>query len=362
MNRKFTKAFFTAVLIAAIVLSLAPSTPASAQAPKKKFTVLWSIYAGWQPWDYAQRSGILKKWADKYNIQIDLRRMDYLPSVEALVAKKADACVMTNMEALDMPATAGVNVTSIIAGDFSNGNDALLVRNNLSIKGLAKKDIFLVELSVSHYLLARCLNMNGMQESDVNIINTSDSDIAPAFIANKPQQAVITWNPLVMQILQEPGITKIFDSSQIPGEILDLMVVRNDVLKANPDFGKALVGAWYEVMDIMSKRGPTAESALAIMAESAGCSVTEYKQQLKTTAMYYTPQSAADFTSSEEIKQKMDYVRNFCFKHNLLGENAKSVDDIGIQYPDGTVQGSKANVRFIFDASFMRMAAEGKLK
>jgi NitT/TauT family transport system substrate-binding protein len=322
----------------------------------------WSVYAGWTPYYYMNKAGILRKWADKYGISIKVQRFDYAPSLDAFVARNIDACAMTNMEALDMPASAGVSTKLIIMGDFSNDNDAVLVRKNLQIKDLAGKQIYLCQGTVSHYLLARCLSMNKMQESAVTIVNVSDSEIQNAFISNKDQQAVVTWNPMVMGILQEPGVTKIFGSAQIPGEIMDLMAVRTDVLNANPNFGKALAGAWYEVMDIMAKRGPSSESALAVMAESAGCSLTEYKNQLKTTAMYYTPQSAYDFTASAEIKQKMDLVRNFCFTHRLLGENAKSVDDIGILYPDGTFQGDKKNVQLIFDASFMQMAAEGKLK
>ncbi len=354
---------FTKYLVAVLVALFAILTLSSglARANPEKFKVAWSIYAGWQPWDYANRSGILKKWADKYNIEIELIRMDYIPSVEAYVAKKVDACVMTNMEALDMPAASGITTTVVIMGDFSNGNDAILTRDGLGIKELKGEEIYLVELSVSHYLLARALEMSNMKESDVTLVNTSDSDIAPAFIANKSQKAVITWNPLVMQILQEPGIGKIYDSSQIPGEILDMMVARTEVLNKNPELGKALAGAWYEVMGIMSQRGATADEAMSIMAESAGCSLTEYKMQLKTTAMFYKPQQAVDYTRSDEIKQKMNYVRNFCFAHGLLGENARSVDEVGIKYPDGTIQGDQGNVQMIFDASFMELAADNKL-
>ncbi len=43
---------------------------------------------------------------------------------------------MTNMEALDMPAASGVPTTAILVGDYSNGNDALLVRNGLQLKDL----------------------------------------------------------------------------------------------------------------------------------------------------------------------------------------------------------------------------------
>ncbi len=357
---KFSRIAAIFLMVIFTFVCVAP-TSSFAKNDSKKFDIVWSIYAGWQPWDYASQSGILKKWADKYGIKIVLKRMDYVPSIEALVAKQADGCVMTNMEALDMPAASGISVTSSITGDFSNGNDCGLSRDNLTIQQWKGQKVYLVELSVSHYLMARQLEKAGLSENDVTIVNTSDSDIGPAFIADKNQKCVVTWNPIVMQIMQTPGISKTFCSSDIPGEILDLMVIRTDVLLANPELGKALAGAWYEVMSIMTQRGPAADKALSVMAASAGCSLTEYKQQLKTTAMFYTAKEAADYTEGSEIKTNMDRVRNFCFKHKLLGDNAKSPDKVGIKYPDGTVQGDKNNVKFIFDASFMKMAAEGKL-
>jgi NitT/TauT family transport system substrate-binding protein len=327
----------------------------------KKFKVAWSIYSGWQPWDYADQSKILEKWAKKYGIEIELIKMDYIPSVEAYVAGQVDACVMTNMEALDMPAASGVTSTVLLLGDYSNGNDALLTRDNLQVKDLAGKEVNLVELSVSHYLLSRALEKNGLKESDVTIVNTSDSDIAPAFISNTSQKAVVTWNPLVMEIKKQADVQQIYVSADLPGEILDLMVVKTAVLKDNPELGNALAGAWYEVMAIMKKEDKAAEEALAIMAESAGCSLQDYKEQLKTTAMFYTPKSALSYAKSKAVIQSMDYVRKFCFSHGLLGENATSYDQIGIQYPNGEIQGDKNNIQLYFDSSFMEKAANATL-
>ena len=344
-------------------LALALTLPLAGQAAaKEKFTVAWSIYVGWMPWEYAGDSGILKKWAEKYDIEIELIRMDYIPSVEAYVAGQVDACVMTNMECLNMPAASGIDSTALIMGDYSNGNDAILTRGGVGVKDLAGKSVNLVELSVSHYLLARALEKNGIEEKDLEVVNTSDADIGPIFLADTSQQVVVTWNPMVMEIEQAPGVDKIFTSADIPGEILDMMVVRTDALKKSPALGKALAGAWYEVMGVMSKRGPQAEAAIAAMAESSEATSTEFKNQLKTTAMFYTPQAAVDYTGSEEIKEKMNFVRQFCFDHGLLGEGVKSVDIVGIQYPDGTVQGDKKNVKMRFDTTYMQMAAKGELK
>jgi NitT/TauT family transport system substrate-binding protein len=337
--------------------------PAFAQKPT--FTVGWSIYAGWTPYHYMQKSGLLKKWADKYGITIKVQRFDYAPSLDAFVARNIDACTMTNMEALDMPAASGVPTTVILIGDYSNGNDALLVRNGLQMKDLVGKKMLLVEKTVSEYLFDRALSLSSMRDEikQVRMINTSDSDIQSAFLSDSSVSAVVTWKPMLSQISQQKGIRSLFNSSQIPGEILDLTVVRTDVLE-RPDgqkFAKALAGAWYEMMSLMAAQGPAADKVLGSIAEGSGDTLTSYKEQLSTTKMFYQPDAATSFGKSGDLKQKMALVRQFCFEHGLLGKNIASVDDVAIRYPDGSVQGKKDRVRLSFDTAYMQMAAESKL-
>ncbi|MGH7449933.1 MAG: putative urea ABC transporter substrate-binding protein [bacterium] len=363
-NKTFISVFAIGLLIViALTLVFARSAMTFAQNKKPKFTLMWSIYVGWMPWPYAAESGIIKKWADKYGIEIDVRQADYIPSIEAYVAGKADACVMTNMECLDMPAASGIDNTVVVVGDFSNGNDVLYTRDNLQVPQLRGKQVALVELSVSHYLLVRALEIkgNGLTEKDVKILNTSDADIAPVFVSNPSQKAVVTWNPMALEIEQTPGVKRVFDSAAIPGEILDLLVVKTEVLKKNPQLGKALAGAWYEIMSIMSTRSPEADKAIARMAELSGATPASFKQQLKTTAMYYRAHDAVAFTQSPELFRNMDFVRKFCFDHKLLGENATSVDQVGIQFPDGRILGDSKSVRMRFSTEHMQMAADGKL-
>ena len=68
-------------------LCLFLSLAATAIAQKPAFTVGWSVYAGWTPYHYLNKSGILRKWADKYGINIKVQRFDYAPSLDAFVAK-----------------------------------------------------------------------------------------------------------------------------------------------------------------------------------------------------------------------------------------------------------------------------------
>ncbi len=350
----------------ALVLALF-CCPLLAQAEPPTFTVGWSVYAGWNPYFYMQKSGILKKWADKYGVVIKVQRFDYAASLDSFVAKNIDACTMTNMEALDMPAAAGVDSTVVLTGDYSNGNDQVLVRGGLNFQTLSTQRVMLVQKTVSEYVLERgmVLNGQGSQLGKLKLVNTSDSDIVPAFANNASNQVVVTWKPLVSQILMDKNVHTLFDSSKIPGEILDLLVVRSEVLR-RPDgsgqrFAKAITGAWYETMQKMTTAGPMQDQALKVSASAGGDSIDSYREQLKTTALFSSPKSAVEFTTGATIKEKMDLVRKFCFAHGLLGKGTSSVDDVAIQYPDGSVQGKKDRVRLRFDAAYMQAAEQGKL-
>ena len=356
---------FAACGIALLLAFVVCWSAVPAQAAPPTFTVGWSVYAGWNPYFYMAKSGILKRWADKYGVVIKVQRFDYSASLDAFVAKNIDACTMTNMEALDMPAAAGVDSTVVLVGDYSNGNDAVLARNNLTLAQLPSKPILLVQKTVSEYLLERAMVLNGLESQlpRLKLLNTSDSDIVGAFLGDKSNQVAVTWKPLVSNIVdQDKGVKSLFDSSHIPEEILDLLVVRTDVLK-RPDgsglkFAKAIAGAWYETVAQIA-----AANAAAISGSAAASSdsVASYKEQLRTTFLYSSPQAAAQFTQSGELKQKMDLVRQFCFHHGLLGQNVQSVDDVAILYPDGAIQGKKDRVRLRVDATYMQLAAQGKL-
>lgn len=349
-------------LIAALALSAAALgvTPADA-APKKSFEIAWTIYVGWMPWPYAAEAGIVKKWADKYGIEIKVTQInDYVESINQYTAGKFDGVTLTNMDALTIPAAGGVDTSAVIVGDFSNGNDGIVAKGAKSIADLKGESINLVELSVSHYLLARALEASGMSEKDVKVVNTSDADIVAAFKA-PDVKTVVTWNPLLAEAKAEPGVTPLFDSAKIPGEIIDVLAVNTETLKDNPDFGKALAGIWYETIALVADPGEKGRQARAAMGKQSGTDLAGYDAQLEATKLFAKPSEAVAFTTGADIVKTMDLVRSFSFDHGLLGEGAKSKDAVGIGFAGGKTLGDAANVKLRFDPTFMQMAADGKL-
>ena len=349
------------LLAAAAALTLSAPIPAFAQE-KTDFRIAWSIYVGWMPWGYLAESGIMDKWAEKYGITVEIVQInDYVESINQYTAGAFDGVSATNMDTLSIPAGGGVDTTALIIGDYSDGNDAVILKGEGALEDLAGKPVNLVELSVSHYLLARALDSVGLAERDLDgVVNTSDADMIAAY-ATPDVEAVVTWNPLVAEILEQPGATKLFDSSDIPGEIIDLMVVNTEVLEANPDFGKALVGAWYELMGIMSSDTDEGIAARTAMAEASGTDLAGYDAQLASTEMFYEPGAAVSFAEDAALKETMVNVAAFLFDKGILGEGAPSADFVGVQYPHGATTGDPNNIKLRFNTEYMLMAADGGL-
>jgi len=353
--------FLKRTIAAAALAAVTVTAPAALAEEKTDFKLAWSIYVGWMPWGWAADTGIVDKWAEKYGITIEVVQFnDYIESINQYTAGAFDGVTATNMDTLAIPSVGGIDTTALLIGDFSNGNDALLLKGTDSLEDVLGQDVNLVELSVSHYLLARALQSLGKTERDINVVNTSDADMIAAW-QTPDVTAAVTWNPLVAEIAAMPDAHKVFTSADIPGEIIDLTVVNTETLADNPAFGKALAGAWYETMSIMASDTEAGREARAAMGAASGTDLAGYDMQLDSTKMFYDPADAAAFARSEDLPKTMDAVRTFLFDHGLLGVGAPSPDVVGIAYPDGSVQGDEGNITFRFATEYMDAAANGDL-
>jgi NitT/TauT family transport system substrate-binding protein len=343
------------------VLATAACSQGPSEAPKRtEFNIGWSIYAGWMPWPYAQQAGIVKKWADKYGLKINIVQVnDYVESVNQYTAGKLDGVTVANMDALTIPAAGGKDTSAIIVGDYSNGNDGILMKGAGELQAIKGQSVNLVELSVSHYLLARGLNSVGLQLKDVKTVNTGDADIVGAF-ASPDVKVAVAWNPQLTSMKAQPGAKEVFSSADIPGEILDLLCVDTATLKANPNLGKALAGIWYETTALMVRQDAQGKAARAAMAKLAGSTPEAFDSQLSTTYLYSDPKAAVAATDAPALLTTMTRVRDFSFSKGLF-KGATSADAVGMAFPGGKTLGDAQHVTLRFDDSFMKMAADGKL-
>jgi NitT/TauT family transport system substrate-binding protein len=348
-----------ACALALILATSASLTPAHAE---KSFKIAWSIYTGYMPWPYAEHTGIIAKWAKKYGIKIELVQInDYVESINQYTAGQFDGVTATTMDGLTIPAAGGVDTTILLLGDYSNGNDGIVLKGKgKSMADLKGKKINLVQYSVSHYMLARAFEKYGVKMEDVKLQNIADADFIAAF-QTKDVDAVVAWNPAFIEIEKLPDISVVYKSNEMPGELLDILMVNSKTLKENPELGKALTGAWFETLDILKAKDEKSAASRKFMAELSGATVESFNSQVETTAFYYDPGAGAAFMRSPEMVTNMDLVRTFSFDNKLMGDAAKSKDAIGIELPGKKILGDTANIKLRLDDTYMQMAADKKL-
>lgn len=357
---RFVRAF--AVMLSLTLALFAVSQPVTA-ATKKTFKVGYVVYVGSMPFAWVKSSGAMKRWGDKYGVEVELVQLnDYVAGVNQFIAGDLDAVAVTNMDQLVMPAAGGVDSSVFLITDYSNGNDAIVSKTAKSVKELEGDNVFLLQFSVSHYLLNRALAQNGLKLSSVKTTNISDAEISAAYLTQADMKHAVSWKPMIPDMVRgAKGSEIIFDSSKIPGEIMDVVIAKTALLKDNPEFGKALTGAWYEALALLKQTGPAAAPVREAMAAALGTDDAGLQTQIDTTHFFTTPADAYAFLSDPKTKDIWNYVRTFCFEQGLYGQGADSVDAIGIEQADGSILGDPKSVKIRVDTSFVKLAAEGKL-
>jgi len=252
-----------------------------------------------------------------YGLNVEFVRADYADSLSLFSSGSVDAVVMTNIDAASIVAAAGIASDVILVGSFSNGNDAILLKGDTEddIRG---KRLGLVEFSVSHYLIDRYLEKQGIGYDEVTTTNINDSAIASIFASTDTSfDGAVTWNPVVDELLQRFGAKVLFDSSSIPFEIADLLVINRSFLEKNPQAAQALLEIWFEVTGRISK---DPEKLWLELGALSGTSAEGYKRQIDKTILVDAPESAAGYQLDPRLHDATDEVISFVERHQLVKE------------------------------------------
>lgn len=136
--------------------------------------------------------------------------------------------------------------------DESRGADALLSRPQFSTMAMLKGRRVGAEASgVGTFLLSRALEKSGMRPDEIETVALRFDEHERAFTQGDVD-AVVTFEPVKTR-LTSTGAVVLFDSSQIPGEILDVLVVRQDVaLERSPEV-RVMISAWFRALAYMRK-------------------------------------------------------------------------------------------------------------
>lgn len=214
--------------------------------PKPQIRIGTNIWAGYEPLYLADSLGLL----DHTGISL----IEYASSRETMRALRhgsIEAGALTLNEVLTL-AGDGVDLHIVLLLDVSDGADAVIAHPWIGAPAdLRGRNIGLESSSLGGYMLNRLLETAGLRLDEIHIVPLLPSELERAFI-DKSVDAVVSFEPVKSRLLDAGGKV-IFDSSQIPGEIVDVLAVRADVLAAHPDSLNSLAASWFQALDYMQQ-------------------------------------------------------------------------------------------------------------
>ncbi|WP_176329688.1 ABC transporter substrate-binding protein [Thioflexithrix psekupsensis] len=268
------------------------------------------------PWLLAQDENRLD-FSANHRVRLRIEQDDYRVNLNRFMAREIDAISINSVDAIAQIVRQDIEADVILIAAYSNGNEAILVPNTAT-HSLNGKRIALTPHSSRHYLLERYLVRRQIDFDSVEILDVPENNITDVF-GTEQAYAVVTENPNLSRLLQQGQAVALFDSRQIPNEIVDLIVVHREVLIDNPGFSQALLAIWFPTMERL--QGTRRASTLEAMARIANMSREEFDRQIATISFSMTPAAALSAIRRDRIIRKtMRHIRYFVERNDLMGE------------------------------------------
>lgn len=266
------------------LLAMGLANSASAEPLK----IGYSDWPGFTILEVAKQKG----WFKEAGVDVELAWFDYLPSLDAFSAGKIDAVTCVATDALVNGAN-GAKSKLIAILDYSDGSDMIIGAPGVtSIKDLKGKKIGLEVTLMEHLLLLKALELNGMKQSDVELINTATNE-TPQTLGSGKVAAVGAWYPVSGQALKQvAGSKAIFTSADVKGLIYDVLAVSPTSLGKRKDDWAKVVAVYYKCVDYL-KNPATKDDAIKIMAARAGAEVAEYAAAIPGTKFFTLAEAKA---------------------------------------------------------------------
>lgn len=251
-------------------ISIALAVAGCAPAPTEPLRVASSPWPGYEPFYMARDLGYFG--ADKINF-FELPSHDI--ALESFRNRSADIATLTFDEVLDL-SRGGTRLRILLVVDSSNGADAAMAAPAVkSLADLKGKRVAIENIPLGAYMLTRMLDKAGIKHEDIDIIPLAENKHEEYYRQGKAD-VVVTMEPYKSK-MAALGAHVIFDSSQIPNEIVDLLVVHEDVFQKRRGDVCRFARQWYRSLDYLQANP---DDAHARMGKRMGKTAREFQAML----------------------------------------------------------------------------------
>lgn len=216
------------------------------EKPSELFRVGTNVWPGYEPLYLARSLGYLD--------DLSVRLVEYSNATDVIRAFRnnaIEAAALTLDEVL-LLAQDGLEPRVVLIMDISAGGDAIIgssgIENLADVKG---KRIGVEASALGAYVLTRALESVDLVPHDVQTVLINVDRHERAFKEGSVD-AVITFEPVKTKLIAAGG-HEIFTSLQIPGEIVDVLVVRKNYLMNHTSEVRSLIDNWFYALEYLKK-------------------------------------------------------------------------------------------------------------
>ncbi|NDY97056.1 ABC transporter substrate-binding protein [Wenzhouxiangella limi] len=195
----------------------------SACAREEPVRIASHVWVGYEPMFLARSLG----WLDEALVTLQ-ETASASESMAALTAGQVDGAALTLDEVLQLREQ-GVDLTVVLVFNVSVGADVILARPPIAtLADLAGRRVAFEHGAVGELMIVEALRQAGLTRADIEAVDLSANEQATAY-SDGMVDAVVTYEPAA-SLLQAEGAISLFDSSEIPEYIVDVLAVRSDRL------------------------------------------------------------------------------------------------------------------------------------
>jgi NitT/TauT family transport system substrate-binding protein len=239
-------------LVALVALLLGHPLPA--EQPLRIGTNIWP---GYEPLYLAAER---EDWAGR----LDARLVEYPSATEVLRAFRNEAlegAALTLDEVLVLR-EAELPLKVVLVLDISAGGDVILARAGPErLEDLRGHRIGVESGALGAYVLTRALEMHGLGLDDVHIVHLDISQQERAYLRGEID-AVVTFDPVRRRLLAT-GARELFTSNEIPGEIVDVLVIHERVWQSERHRLAEIVAGWFRALRHVAEQPVLAANFIA---------------------------------------------------------------------------------------------------
>ena len=255
-------------------IGLLGSLAGCVREPQTALRIGTNVWVGSEPLYLARELHYL----DPATVQL----VEYPSASEVLRAYRNQAIdgMVISLDELFGLAVDGLQPRIILVVDISAGADAVVGRAGMrTMQDLKGKSVAVESGALGAFVLSRALALNGMQPSDISVVHLESNEQPGAFEKGHIDGAV-TFDPYRAQFLRA-GAATLFDSTKIPGEIVDLLAVRSSVIDGQPKAIQALLSGWFNAIDYMKRDPQDAARRMGIRQQTSGEQFLEAQRGLR---------------------------------------------------------------------------------